>query len=182
MSNTQQRTTERIEGEYEPEAVESKWQRRWIAEDTYAYGGTDDADTSFTIDTPPPTVSGDLHMGHLYQFTLQDFVARFHRMRDGDVYFPLGYDDNGIASERLTERELSVRRQEYERDEFQALTREVCDTYEAEFTEDVQSLAVSVDWNNTYRTIESDVQRISQLSFVELYEQGREYRRNAPTI
>ncbi|WP_440010215.1 valine--tRNA ligase [Halomicrococcus sp. SG-WS-1] len=182
MSNTQQRTTERIEGEYEPEAVESKWQRRWIAEDTYAYGGADDADTSFTIDTPPPTVSGDLHMGHLYQFTLQDFVARFHRMRDGDVYFPLGYDDNGIASERLTERELSVRRQEYERDEFQALTREVCDTYEAEFTEDVQSLAVSVDWNNTYRTIESDVQRISQLSFVELYEQGREYRRNAPTI
>ncbi len=89
---------------------------------TYAYD--EDADTRFSIDTPPPTVSGSLHMGHLYEFTLQDFVARFHRMRDDTVYFPFGFDDNGIASERLTERELDVRHQDYPRRDFQEKCRD----------------------------------------------------------
>ncbi|MEF8852114.1 MAG: valine--tRNA ligase [Haloarculaceae archaeon] len=175
---------EELPPEYDPEEVETKWQNRWVEHDTYAYDreAALDADTAFSIDTPPPTVSGDLHMGHLYQFTLQDFVARYHRMADPAVFFPFGYDDNGIASERLTEREKGVRHGDFSRREFQELTREVCSEYEDAFTEDVQSLAVSVDWSNTYKTIESRVQRVSQLSFIDLYEQGREYRRRAPTI
>ncbi|GGN97912.1 valine--tRNA ligase [Haloarcula pellucida] len=188
MSDTQDPPTEEsptdqsesIDGEYDPSEIEPKWQDHWVAEDTYAYDG--DADTRFTIDTPPPTVSGNLHMGHLYQFTLQDFVARYHRMADDTVYFPFGYDDNGIASERLTERELDIRHQDFERREFQEKCREVCTRYEDEFTEDVQSLAISVDWDNTYKTIAPEVQRVSQLSFLDLYEQGREYRQRAPTI
>ncbi|PSP31134.1 valine--tRNA ligase [Halobacteriales archaeon QH_10_67_22] len=173
-----------LPSEYDPEAVEPKWQRRWVEEDTYAYDreAALDADTAFSIDTPPPTVSGDLHMGHLYQFTLQDFVARYHRMADPVVYFPFGYDDNGIASERLTERELGIRHGDYSRREFQEKTRDVCQEYEQSFTDDVQELAVSVDWSNTYKTIEPRVRRVSQLSFIDLYEQGREYRRRAPTI
>ena len=173
-----------LPSEYDPDAVESKWQDRWVEEETYAYdeAAAVDADTAFSIDTPPPTVSGDLHMGHLYQFTLQDFVARFRRMSEPAVYFPFGYDDNGIASERLTERELGIRHQDYTRREFQEKCREVCTDYEDAFTEDVQSLAVSVDWTNTYKTIEPRVQRTSQLSFIDLYEQGREYRQRAPTI
>ncbi|MFC6864797.1 valine--tRNA ligase [Halomicroarcula sp. GCM10025817] len=187
MSDTQDSPTEEstadqhtLDGEYDPSEVEPKWQDHWVNADTYAYDG--DADTRFSIDTPPPTVSGNLHMGHLYQFTLQDFVARYHRMADDTVYFPFGYDDNGIASERLTERELDIRHQDYPRREFQEKCREVCATYEDEFTQDVQSLAISVDWDNTYKTIEPRVQRISQLSFLDLYEQGREYRQRAPTI
>ncbi|QPV63168.1 valine--tRNA ligase [Halosimplex litoreum] len=177
-------TEETLPGEYDPADVETKWQQRWVEADTYAYDreAAVDADTAFSIDTPPPTVSGDLHMGHLYQFTLQDFVARYHRMADPAVYFPFGYDDNGIASERLTERELGIRHQNFTRREFQEKCREVCADYEDAFTEDVQSLAVSVDWDNTYKTIEPRVQRISQLSFIDLYEQGREYRQRAPTI
>ncbi|MFB6152491.1 MAG: valine--tRNA ligase [Haloarculaceae archaeon] len=173
-----------LPAEYDPAEVESKWQDRWVSEDTYAYDreAAVDADTAFSIDTPPPTVSGDLHMGHLYQFTLQDFVARFHRMADPAVYFPFGYDDNGIASERLTERELGINHGDFTRREFQEKCRDVCADYEAAFTEDVQELAVSVDWTNTYKTIEPRVQRVSQLSFIDLYEQGREYRRRAPTI
>jgi len=173
-----------LPSEYDPDAVESKWQDRWVEAGTYAYDreAALDADTAFSIDTPPPTVSGDLHMGHLYQFTLQDFVARYHRMADPAVYFPFGYDDNGIASERLTERELGIRHQDFTRREFQAKCRDVCDDYESAFTDDVQSLAVSVDWDNTYKTIEPRVQRISQLSFIDLYERGREYRQRAPTI
>ncbi|WP_435197189.1 valine--tRNA ligase [Natronomonas sp. EA1] len=176
MSNHQ-----RPEGEYDPDAVEPKWQDHWVDEETYAYQG-ENPDTAFSIDTPPPTVSGDLHMGHLYGFTLQDLVARFRRMREGDVFFPFGYDDNGIASERLTESELGVRHQDYSRREFQELCREVCAEYEAQFTENVQSLAISVDWNHTYKTIEPRVQRLSQLSFIDLYEQGREYRQRGPAI
>jgi len=170
-----------LEGAYEPRAVESRWQTQWVEDDTYAYD-PEDADTQYTIDTPPPTVSGDLHMGHLYQFTLQDFVARFHRMYDDTVYFPFGYDDNGIASERLTERELGVNHGDFSRREFQEKCREVCAEYEQAFTDDVQSLAVSIDWSNTYKTIEPRVQRISQLSFLDLYEKDREYRKRAPTI
>jgi len=170
-------------GEYDPEAVEAKWQDRWVQEDTYAYDGEDvDPNTVFAIDSPPPTVSGSLHWGHVYGFTLQDFVARFHRMRGDEVFFPFGYDDNGIASERLTEDELGVRHQEYDRHEFQELCREVCADYEAEFTEKMQDLGISIDWDETYQTISPEVQRISQLSFVDLHEQGREYRQRAPTI
>ena len=170
-------------GEYDPDTVEAKWQEQWVHEDTYAYGGEAvDPNTVFSIDSPPPTVSGSLHWGHVYGFTLQDFAARFNRMRGKDVFFPFGYDDNGIASERLTEDELDVRHQEYDRREFQEMCREVCQTYEAEFTEKMQELGISIDWDETYQTISPEVQRISQLSFLDLYEQGREYRQRAPTI
>ncbi|MFB6292484.1 MAG: valine--tRNA ligase [Candidatus Nanohaloarchaea archaeon] len=170
------------EGNYEPGKVEEKWQQKWVENNTYAYTGADDENKVFSIDTPPPTVSGDLHMGHLYQFTLQDFVARFRRMRDDSSFFPFGYDDNGIASERLTERELDIRHQDFSRREFQEKCREVCEKYEDDFTEKMQTLGFSMDWNNTYKTIEPRVQRISQLSFIDLYERGREYRQKAPAI
>jgi len=170
-------------GEYDPETVEAKWQDRWVEANRYAYDGdVADPDTAFSIDSPPPTVSGSLHWGHVYGFTLQDFVARFNRMRGKEVYFPFGYDDNGIASERLAEEELGVRHQEYGRREFQELTREVCDRYEAEFTQKMQSLGISIDWDQTYQTISPEVKRVSQLSFVDLYDQGREYRQRAPAI
>ncbi|MFB6168085.1 MAG: valine--tRNA ligase [Haloferacaceae archaeon] len=171
-------------GEYDPESVEPKWQERWVEEETYTYEGTaaTDPNTVFSVDSPPPTVSGNLHWGHVYGFTLQDFAARYNRMAGREVFFPFGYDDNGIASERLTEDELGVRHQDYERHEFQELCREVCAEYEAEFTEKMQNLGISIDWSETYQTIAPDVQRISQLSFVDLYEQGREYRKRAPAI
>ncbi len=157
-------------GEYDPDAAEPYWQRRWVDEETYAYPDEPvDLNTAFAIDTPPPTVSGSLHWGHVYGSILQDVVARFHRMHDGEVFYPFGYDDNGIASERLAERELDVRHQDFERREFQRMCREVCEEYEAEFTEKMQGGGLSIDWNNTYRTISPEVQRISQLSFIDLY-------------
>ncbi|WP_138006879.1 valine--tRNA ligase [Halalkalirubrum salinum] len=170
-------------GEYDPDTAEPTWQKRWVDDETYAYpDAAADPDTAFSIDTPPPTVSGSLHWGHVYGSILQDIVARYHRMAGNDVLFPFGYDDNGIASERLTERELDIRHQDYERREFQQRCREICLEYEQEFTEKMQAMGISIDWNNTYRTISEDVQRISQLSFVDLYEQGREYRKKAPAI
>jgi valyl-tRNA synthetase len=182
--NAESEPRDRIPAEYDPDEIEQKWQRRWVEAETFAYDETAavDADTTFTIDTPPPTVSGDLHWGHAYGDTLQDFVARFKRMRGKETYFPFGYDDNGIASERLTEREKEIRHQDFSRREFQEKCREVCRDYETDFTEKMQGLGMSIDWSNTYKTIEPRVQRISQLSFIDLYEQGREYRQRAPTI
>ncbi|MFB6145039.1 MAG: valine--tRNA ligase [Candidatus Nanohaloarchaea archaeon] len=171
-----------MEGDYSPEEVESKWQEKWVDNQTYKYHGTDDSDEVFSIDTPPPTVSGSLHMGHLYGQTLQDFMARFQRMSGKKVFMPFGYDDNGIASERLTEKELDIRHQDFSRRDFQEKCRKVCKDYEEQFTENMQSLGISHDWTNTYKTIEPRVQRISQLSFIDLYEKGREYRQKAPAI
>ncbi len=176
--------TDGLDGEYDAREVEPRWQQRWLDDETYAYDGEAalDADTLYSIDTPPPTVSGNLHMGHLYSHTLQDFAARFHRMRETETLFPFGYDDNGIASERLTERELGIDHAEYTRREFQEKCRTVCREYERSFTDDLQSLAMSIDWSRTYKTIEPRVQRISQLSFLDLYEKDREYRQKAPAI
>ncbi|WP_248516043.1 valine--tRNA ligase [Salinarchaeum laminariae] len=172
-----------LEGEYDPREAEQRWQEYWLEAGVYSYDDEiENPDTAYSIDTPPPTVSGSLHMGHLYGSTLQDFAARFHRMSREDTFFPFGYDDNGIASERLTERELDIRHQDYSRREFQEKCREVCQEYEAEFTEKMQGLGMSIDWDRTYKTIEPRVQRISQLSFLDLYEQGREYRKKAPAI
>ena len=170
-------------GEYDPDTAEPHWQRRWVDEETYAYPDDGvDPNTAFSIDTPPPTVSGSLHWGHVYGSILQDIVARFHRMYDSEVFYPFGYDDNGIASERLTERELDVRHQDFDRGTFQEKCRSVCAEYEADFTEKMQGVGLSIDWNNTYRTISPTVQRASQLSFIDLYEKGREYRQEAPAI
>jgi len=170
-------------GEYDPDTAEPHWQRRWVDEETYAYPDDGvDPNTAFSIDTPPPTVSGSLHWGHVYGSILQDIVARFHRMYDSEVFYPFGYDDNGIASERLTERELDVRHQDFDRGTFQEKCRSVCAEYEADFTEKMQGVGLSIDWNNTYRTISPTVQRVSQLSFIDLYEKGREYRQEAPAI
>ena len=170
-------------GEYDPDTAEPHWQRQWVDEETYAYPDDGvDPNTAFSIDTPPPTVSGNLHWGHVYGSILQDIVARFHRMYDSAVFYPFGYDDNGIASERLTERELDVRHGDFDRGTFQEKCRGVCAEYEADFTEKMQGVGLSIDWNNTYRTISPTVQRVSQLSFIDLYEKGREYRQEAPAI
>ncbi|WP_414838194.1 valine--tRNA ligase [Candidatus Nanosalina sp. VS9-1] len=168
-------------GDYTPEDFEEKWSEKWVENGTYEYEGDEDKDV-FSIDTPPPTVSGSLHFGHTYGNTLMDFMARFKRMQGYDVYYPFGYDDNGIASERLTERELGIRHQNFTRREFQEKCREVCEEYENDFTDAMQQFAFSMDWNNTYKTIEPRVQKISQLSFIDLYEQEREYRQKAPAI
>ena len=168
-------------GDYTPEDYEQKWSQKWVENDTYAYQEDDDKEV-FSIDTPPPTVSGNLHFGHTYGNTLMDFMARFKRMQGYDVYYPFGYDDNGIASERLTERELDIRHQNFTRREFQEKCRDVCEEYEDKFTDAMQEFAFSMDWSNTYKTIEPRVQEISQLSFIDLYEQDREYREKGPAI
>jgi valyl-tRNA synthetase len=169
---------------YDPEDVEAKWRETWDDSDVYDYDGDPetDPDTVYSIDSPPPTTSGEIHWGNTYGFVLMDMAARFHRMNGDATFFPYGHDDNGIASERLTERELDVQRGDMPREAFAEKVDEVCREYEGRFREYMRRIGLSVDWDHTYRTIDDDVQRVSQLSFVDLHEQDREYREEAPAM
>src|SRR5215210_4595109 len=82
------------------EGLEAKWSERWKADETYKFDRTRPRDEVYSIDTPPPTVSGNLHVGHVYSYTHTDLVARFQRMRGKAVFYPMGWDDNGLPTER----------------------------------------------------------------------------------
>src|SRR5262245_58197825 len=82
------------------DGVDERWMSRWEAESTYRFDGRRPRDEVFSIDTPPLTVSGSLHVGHVFSFTHTDTIARYQRMRGRDVFYPIGWDDNGLATER----------------------------------------------------------------------------------
>src|SRR4030067_1293002 len=102
---------------YDPGKVEPRLQAFWQEASLYQFS-RHSSGSIFSIDTPPPTVSGNLHLGHTYSYTHQDLVARFHRMKGENVFYPLGYDDNGLPTERLVERQLGRLVSEGDRDEF----------------------------------------------------------------
>jgi valyl-tRNA synthetase len=136
----------------------------------------------FSIDTPPPTVSGRLHMGHVYSYSHTDFIARYQRMRGCNVFYPMGFDDNGLPTERLVEKRLQIRPAQLGRAAFIEKCLQISEEAEQDYRELWQRLGLSIDWRYTYRTIESNSQRTSQLSFLDLARKGLVYRREAPSI
>lgn len=136
----------------------------------------------YSIDTPPPTVSGHLHLGHTYSYSQTDFTARFWRMNGHNVFYPMGFDDNGLPTERLVERTHGVTAQEIGRQAFIDLCLDVSVGAEKEYRDLWQRLALSVDWRYSYRTVDDDARRISQWSFIDLYRRGLVYRQQAPAI
>ncbi|MGE3178559.1 MAG: class I tRNA ligase family protein, partial [Vicinamibacterales bacterium] len=91
------------------EGLEAKWTPRWEADGVYRFDGTRERSDVFSIDTPPPTVSGSLHVGHVFSYTHTDLIARFQRMRGKDVFYPMGWDDNGLPTERRVQNYYGVR-------------------------------------------------------------------------
>src|SRR6478752_157873 len=91
------------------EGLEAKWMPRWDSDRVFAFDRTRSRDDVFSIDTPPPTVSGSLHLGHVFSYTHTDVVARFHRMRGKAVFYPMGWDDNGLPTERRVQNYYGVR-------------------------------------------------------------------------
>ena len=89
--------------------IEAKWQKIWNEADIYKWDSTKSREEIFSIDTPPPTVSGELHMGHVFSYTQADFIARFQRMIGKSVFYPIGFDDNGLPTERLVEKVKKIR-------------------------------------------------------------------------
>jgi len=171
-----------IEGNYDHLSVEQKWREHWEKTKPYAWNKDATRENSFVIDTPPPYASGTLHMGHVFGFIQADSVARYQRMKGKNVFYPIGFDDNGLPTERVVEKKIGKRASSMPRHEFRKLCNKVVDEIEAGFTESFKLTSLSLDWDQFYRTIDDRSTTISQMSFLDLYEKGFVYRTLQPTI
>ena len=166
---------------YKPNTAEPRLHAFWQESGTYHFAPQRQGPV-YSVDTPPPTVSGLLHLGHVYSYSHTDFIARFWRMNGYNVFYPMGYDDNGLPTERLVERWEGIRATEVGRQAFIQKCLEVSEKAEADYRALWQRLGLSIDWRYSYRTIDDLSRRTSQLSFLDLYRKGLAYRKTAPTI
>ncbi|WP_419914482.1 valine--tRNA ligase [Candidatus Poriferisodalis sp.] len=191
------------------DGLEAKWSQRWEADGVYRFDRTATRDQVFSIDTPPPTVSGSLHMGHVFSYTHTDNIARYRRMAGYKVFYPMGWDDNGLPTERRVQNYFGVRcdpslpyDENFEppadggdakaveaRGELAISRRnfiELCHVLTAEdehaFEALWRQLGLSVDWSMTYATIDERCQRIAQRAFLGNLERGEAYQIEAPSL
>jgi valyl-tRNA synthetase len=184
------------------DGLERKWAERWARSGVYRFDRTRPRAEVFSIDTPPPTVSGPLHLGHAFSYTQTDVLARFQRMRGRAVFYPMGWDDNGLPTERRVQQHFGVRcdpslpyRPAFEPPEWPSrqpiavsrpnfvelcsqLTMEDEQAFEATF----RRLGLSVDWSLTYATVGERARRASQRAFLRLLAKGLAYQADAPTL
>ncbi|AFE52277.1 valyl-tRNA synthetase [Rickettsia prowazekii str. GvV257] len=161
---------------------EKKWQNIWQELQIYAYDPNISKAEIYIVDTPPPTVSGQLHIGHIYSYTQTDFIVRFQRMIGKNIFYPIGFDDNGLPTERLVEKQKQIKAYNMERDEFIKICLEVVKNEEAKFRSLFKQIALSVDWSLEYQTISPLSRKISQMSFLDLLHKGEVYRANQPIL
>ena len=184
------------------EGLEEKWCARWNSDGTYRFDRTRDRAGVYAIDTPPPTVSGSLHVGHVFSYTHTDVIARFQRMRGREVFYPMGWDDNGLPTERRVQNFFGVKCDPslpyvagfeppatpgkqaipVSRPNFIELCIRLTEADERAFEDLWRQLGLSVDWSHTYATIGRRAQRISQSSFLRLLARGGAYQLEAPTL
>jgi len=167
--------------QYNPQEVEQHLSKKWQDQGIYHFNPHSTGPV-YSIDTPPPTVSGRLHLGHVYSYSHPDFMARFWRMNGYRVYYPMGYDDNGLPTERLVEKQLGISATQVGRRAFIEKCLQISEDAEQEYQALWQRLGLSIDWRYTYRTIDDRSRRISQRSFIDLYRKGLVYRKEAPAI
>ncbi|MFB9314223.1 valine--tRNA ligase [Nocardioides plantarum] len=185
------------------EGLEAKWSAQWKADDTYAFDRTKDRAEVYSIDTPPPTVSGSLHVGHVFSYTHTDLIARYQRMRGKAVFYPMGWDDNGLPTERRVQNHYGVRcdpslpydpdftppekpdakkQVPISRPNFIALCEELVPEDEKKFEALWRTLGLSVDWKQHYTTIGPKAQKVSQTAFLRNFARGEAYLQEAPTL
>ncbi len=164
---------------YSASECEAKWARRWIDGGIYKFDSSD-RENVFVIDTPPPTVSGDMHAGHAFSYAQQDFVARYHRMKGKKVYYPFGTDDNGLPTERLVEKLKKVDSNRMDRSEFVELCDKTIKEIQPAFVQDWINLGMSCDFSSSYSTINKYCQKTSQASFLDLFKKGLVHRSETP--
>lgn len=167
---------------YDFAEIEAKWRRRWEESPIYAWQADAPREQSFVIDTPPPTVSGLLHIGHVYSYTQTDILARYLRMSGRNVFYPIGFDDNGLPTERLVEKVRNIRAAEMPREAFIRICYEVVQDAEKDFRDLFRRIGLSFDWSLEYQTISAQSRKISQLSILHLFAKGELDRRLEPTL
>src|SRR5438067_397859 len=166
---------------YDFREAEPRLARFWELNNVYGYDPAG-LGQHFTIDTPPLTASGQLHIGHCYSYTQADVIARYRRMRGDHVYYPMGFDDNGLPTERFVEKTIKRKAMEMGREAFIDACLEITQQTEDRFEVLWRRLSLSVDWRYRYSSISHDARRISQWSFIQLHSQGLTYTHQAPTL
>ena len=161
--------------------LEKKWEDFWEKENIYKFNPKQEGKI-FSIDTPPPTISGKIHIGHAFSYTHQDIIARYHRMLGENVFYPFGTDDNGLPTEKLVEKENKVKIFELKRNEFVGLCQKTLKKIRPSFIQDWKNIGISCDFSLNYSTIDKRVQKLSQRFFIELYEKKRAYRKEFPVL
>jgi valyl-tRNA synthetase len=161
--------------------IEEKWREFWEKEKIYRFNPKS-RKKFFSVDTPPPTVSGEMHIGHACSYAQQDFIIRFMRMRGKEIFYPFGTDDNGLPTERLVEKRKNVRSKEMSREKFIKLCTDFLKEELPGFIQDWKNIGISCDWDIYYSTIDKHSRKISQWSFLDLYRKGRMERRDAPAM
>ncbi|TLK50169.1 MULTISPECIES: valine--tRNA ligase [Glutamicibacter] len=187
------------------EGLEERLSSRWRTEGTYHFNEDTGREAVYSIDTPPPTASGSLHVGHMFSYTQTDVVARYQRMSGKNVFYPLGWDDNGLPTERRVQNYYGVRCdpskpyiQDYQppakpaknqrdwdvvsRKNFIQLCEQLAVEDEKVFEQLFTTLGLSVDWRMTYRTIDDNSRAVSQRAFLENLSAGDAYMAEAPTL
>ena len=194
----------------ELEGLEARWGATWDAEGTYSFDRSATRADVYSIDTPPPTVSGSLHVGHVFSYTHTDTIARYQRMRGRSVFYPMGWDDNGLPTERRVQNYYGVQcdpslpydpdlsppipmaerpKEEQKKLPAQISRRnfiELCNTLTAEdekaFEELFRTLGLSVDWSLTYATIDDRSRRVAQRAFLRNLARDEAYQAEAPVL
>ncbi len=169
-----------LDKKYDSLVKEEKWLNYWKKNKIYEF--KPDYREVYSIDTPPPTVNGKIHIGHIFSYSQAEMIARYKRLRGYNVFYPFGFDDNGLPSERLVEKEQKKKAHEIGRESFSKLCYETTNKYEEEFQDLFSKLGVSTDWSMCYKTVSSSTIKISQNSFLDLIEKGHCYHKESPAL
>jgi valyl-tRNA synthetase len=161
--------------------MEEKWRKYWEEHKIYSFDKKSKKKI-YSIDTPPPTVSGEMHIGHACSYSQQDFIARYKRMSGLNVFYPFGTDDNGLPTERLVEKLNDVKSKNMERGEFIELCIKTLAKITPKFIQDWKNMAISCDYEKYYSTIDKNSQKLSQKSFIDLFNSGKAYKKEFPTL
>jgi valyl-tRNA synthetase len=170
-----------LQGRYDFKTAEPDLQRRWAEQRIYEFDPQHPG-PAYTVDTPPPTVSGRIHVGHVYSYTQADIMIRYHRMKGEAVFYPFGFDDNGLPTEIFTETSKGIRARDVGRRAFIEACLGLSHEVEGQFERFWKRLGLSVDWRLKYSTIDDRSRRVSQSAFLDLYRKGHVYRQEAPTL
>jgi valyl-tRNA synthetase len=196
-----------IPDKYDHKSAEQRWIKAWSEANAYKWDPSRPREETFVVDTPPPTVSGSLHLGHVFSYTQTDVLVRYNRMRGKNISYPMGWDDNGLPTERRVQNVYSIQCNpklpynstwtpqkadpnskekaivaEVSRQNFVEACEQLTKEDEVAFEDTFKHLGLSVDWERTYSTIGKQCRHISQLSFLDLVDKNQVYNVEAPTM
>ncbi len=166
---------------YDPKIREKEIRKYWEEKKIFKFN-EDTNKELYSIDTPPPTISGKMHIGHAFSYTQTDFIARYKRMKGFEVFYPFGTDDNGLATEKLVQKEKKINLRNVSREEAVKIANEYINLVREDFINDFKNIGLSCDFEKTYSTINLYSQKISQETFLQLYEMGFIEQKEGPVL